>query len=74
MVPFALVTVATLAAVPIALATVVVGLLVFVSALLVSTEARERYWRRGKAAIRAALGVAVAVAVPGFVSAVSTIV
>jgi hypothetical protein len=74
MVPFALVTVATLAAVPIALAAVVVGLLVFVSALLVSTEARERYWRRGKAAIQAALGVAVAVAVPGFVSAVSTIV
>ena len=74
MVPVGLVTVATLTAVPIALAAVVVGLLVFVSALLVSIEARERYWRRGKAAIQATLGVAIAVAATGFVSAVATIV
>lgn len=73
MAPVGLVALATLAFAPLALATVLVGMLVFVAALLVPAGPRERYWRRGALAIRAVLGVAVAVAVPGFVSAVSSI-
>jgi len=74
MVPVGVVAVAVLATVPVALMAVAAGALVFVSALLVSARSRERYWGRGKTAIQAALGAAVVVAVPGFVSAVSTIV
>ena len=74
MVPVGLVAVAVMAAVPVALVAVLVGALVFVSALRVPAGSRERYWRRGKTAIQAALSVAVAVGVPGFVSAVAAIV
>ena len=74
MVPLGLVAVAVLTAVPVALVAALAGALVFVSALLVPARSRERYGRRGKTAIQAALGVAVLVAVPEFVSAVSAIV
>ena len=74
MVPVGVVAVAVLATVPVALVAALGGALVFVCALLVSARSRERYWRRGKTAIQSVLGVAVVVAVPGFVSAVSTIV
>ena len=73
-VPVGVVAVAVLATVPVALVAALAGALVFVCALLVSARSRERYWRRGKTAIQSVLGVAVVVAVPGFVSAVSTIV
>ncbi len=74
MVPVGLVAVAVLAAVPLALVAALAGVLVFVAALSISARSRGRYWRRGKTAIQAALGIAVVVAVPGFVSAVSAIV
>ena len=74
MVPVGVVAVAVLATVPVALVAALAGALVFVSALSVSARSRERYWRRGRTAIQAALGVAVVLAVPGFVSAVSAIV
>jgi hypothetical protein len=73
MVPVGLVTLAVLATVPAALAAVIAAALVFVCALSVPARSRERHWHRGKTAIQAALGALVVIAVPGFVSAVSTI-
>jgi hypothetical protein len=73
MVPVGLVAVAVLTTVPLALVAVLVGALMFVSALLVSEGTRERLRRPGKSAVQATLGVAVALAVPAFVSAISAI-
>ncbi|HEU5036443.1 MAG TPA: hypothetical protein VFT70_05525 [Nocardioides sp.] len=74
MAPVGLITGGTLMLVQLALVAVLAGALTFVAALLVPAGSRRKYWRLGRAAIRAALVVAVVVAVPGFVSAVSTIV
>lgn len=74
MVPVGLVAVAVLATVPVALVAVLAGALLFFCALSTSARTRETYWRRGRAAIQVALGTLVVVNVPGFVSAVATIV
>ena len=73
MVPVGLVAVGSLVAVPVALVAVLIGVLAFVAALLVPAGARGGLWRRGKTAVQAVLGVAVVVALPGFVSAVAAI-
>lgn len=74
MLPAGLVTVAALALVPVALAAVVIGCLVFVGALVVPPPRREVVWRRGRRVLQVVLGAAVAITAPGFVSAVATII
>ncbi len=74
MVPTGLLTVAAaLETVPVALIAVLCGCLVFYAAGMVARAKPDAYRRRGRGALQAALAVLVAVALPGFVAAVSEI-
>lgn len=75
MVPVGLFTVAVvLESVPVALMAVLCGCLVFYAAVLIARTKRDANRRRGRLALQVALTVLVAIALPGFVVAVSDIV
>jgi hypothetical protein len=73
MVPTGLLAGAVLVFFPVALTAVLVGCLVFLVALRGAPSSHGLYRRRGRRALQAALAVAVAIAIPGFVSALSNI-
>lgn len=72
--PLSLIAAAGLAAAPVILGVVLVGCALFVGGLLVPTERRDLVWSRGKRTLQAGLAATVVVAVPGFISAVGSIV
>ena len=74
MLPLGLAATAGLLAVPAALILVVLAAAGFVAALLVSPARREAVWHRSRRVLQALLAAVVAVTVPGFVSAVASIV
>ena len=69
--PFGLLAAAALSGAPVAV--VIVGCLVFVAAVLVPRERRVVVWRRGRIVVQGILAATVGIALPGFLSAVSTI-
>jgi hypothetical protein len=71
--PLGLFAAAALSAEPAAAVAVVIGCLVFVAAVRVPRERRAVVWRRGRIVVQGILAATVGVALPGFVSAVSTI-
>ena len=72
--PVGLLALAVLAAFPAAFAVAVLGSATFVAALLVSPTRREAIWRRGRRLLQGLLVAVLAVMVPGFASAVASIV
>jgi hypothetical protein len=73
MVPAGIVLLATLGSTPVALAAVLLGCLTFIAAVLVVPAKDDLYRRRGRNAIQVALAVLIALALPGFVVALSDI-
>lgn len=73
MLPVGLFVVVALAEEPLVFTAVIVGCLVFVAAVRVPRERRAVVWRRGRLVVQGILAATVVVALPGFLSAVSTI-